>query len=391
MKVIFISSRLTQHQIPFCDAMLKWCESFAFVQMVNTGDSWEGKGGILFRKDYPYLIMYNEATNLVHSLLRKSDAIIVSSPYQKIIDKKTFKHVPVFIYLERFYKNESSLLQRLKIRLGSVAHHGMYQIYAPILLCASGFCAQDANRLGLYRNRCFQWGYFPACKKHNIKELLKNKEDASVPNLLWVGRMLDWKHPDDAVTIAARLAENGYAFHLNIVGSGEMEQQIKELVDRYHLQNRVSVLGFKPPEEVRRLMEEANIYLFTSDFNEGWGAVLNEAMNSGCAVIASHAIGAVPFLLEDEKNGLIYQSGNIEDLYIKVKLLLDTPELQRQIGEQAYHTIVESWNAEVAAEHFVKLAQTVAIGNPSLDLYEKGPCSKASCIKNDWYPNKGAL
>jgi hypothetical protein len=36
-----------------------------------------------------------------------------------------------------------------------------------------------------------------------------------------------------------------------------------------------------PPEEVRVHMEQSNIYLFTSDFGEGWGAVLNEAMNSG--------------------------------------------------------------------------------------------------------------
>lgn len=47
--------------------------------------------------------------------------------------------------------------------------------------------------------------------------------------------------------------------------------------------------------EVRSYMEKADIYLFTSDFNEGWGAVLNESMNSGCAVVASHAIGSVPF------------------------------------------------------------------------------------------------
>jgi glycosyltransferase involved in cell wall biosynthesis len=59
------------------------------------------------------------------------------------------------------------------------------------------------------------------------------------------------------------------------------------------------------PEAVRDHMEAADIFLFTSDFNEGWGAVLNESMNSACAVVASHAIGSVPFLLKDGENGFI--------------------------------------------------------------------------------------
>lgn len=55
--------------------------------------------------------------------------------------------------------------------------------------------------------------------------------------------------------------------------------------------------------KVREHMEDADIFLFTSDYNGGRGAVLNESMNSGCMVAASHAIGSVPFLLEDGKRG----------------------------------------------------------------------------------------
>ncbi len=50
------------------------------------------------------------------------------------------------------------------------------------------------------------------------------------------------------------------------------------------------MLGAMSPDKVRAYMERADVFLFTSDFNEGWGAVLNESMNSGCAVVASHAM-----------------------------------------------------------------------------------------------------
>ena len=61
-------------------------------------------------------------------------------------------------------------------------------------------------------------------------------------------------------------------------------------------------------------MEKSSIYLFTSNFDEGWGAVLNESMNSACAVISSHAAGATPFLISHNINGLLYTSGDVDEL-----------------------------------------------------------------------------
>ena len=100
-------------------------------------------------------------------------------------------------------------------------------------------------------------------------------------------------------------------------------------------------------------------------------------MNSGCAVVASRAIGSVPYLLRDGENGLIYESGNTDELYEKVKLLLDEPERQRRLGFNAYKTMTELWNAEVAAERFVELAKRVLCGEKSPMLFDDGPCGKA--------------
>ena len=132
-------------------------------------------------------------------------------------------------------------------------------------------------------------------------------------------------------------------------------------------------------------MEEAGIYLFTSDRREGWGAVLNESMNSGCAVIASHAIGSTPYLIEDNVNGLIYRSGDVDMLYKKIKCLLDDHSKQERLGREAYKTMVEEWNASVATERLVTLSKSILSGEKYPDLYSSGPCSKAEIIKDDWY------
>lgn len=132
---------------------------------------------------------------------------------------------------------------------------------------------------------------------------------------------MDWKHPDDAIKVAKLLKDSGYDFHLDMVGTGEMENTLKSMADSMNLNDYVTFTGPVQSDKVRGFMERAGIFLFTSDRQEGWGAVLNESMNSGCAVVASHAIGSVPFLMKNKANGLIYPSGKIEKMFEKVKYL----------------------------------------------------------------------
>ena len=104
-------------------------------------------------------------------------------------------------------------------------------------------------------------------------------------SILWAGRLIGWKHPDASIELAASLKEKGYFFRMSVIGNGEMEAQLHEMIRRKGVEDCVEMLGAMSPDEVRAHMERADVFLFTSDFNEGWGAVLNESMNSGCAVV----------------------------------------------------------------------------------------------------------
>ena len=98
-------------------------------------------------------------------------------------------------------------------------------------------------------------------------------------------------------------------------------------------------------------------------------------MNSGCAVVSNRAIGAAPFLIRQNENGLMYET--VDDLYEKVKYLLDHTEHRRQMGRAAYETVTKEWCAEVAAERFLYLADAIMEGRPYTDLYPDGIMSMA--------------
>jgi glycosyltransferase involved in cell wall biosynthesis len=195
--------------------------------------------------------------------------------------------------------------------------------------------------------------------------------------ILWCGRFLDWKHPDDALMVASRLKQDNLRFQLTIIGSGEMEEQLKNMTATLGITDCVTFTGSMSPERVRTAMERAGIYLMTSDRKEGWGAVVNEAMNSGCAIVASRAAGAVPYLVQDGVNGMIYDADCADALYEKIRFLLAHPAAQQRMGAAAYETIVTTWNAETAARRLVQVIAQLQQGQTSDALFSYGPCSRA--------------
>jgi ECF transporter S component (folate family) len=78
------------------------------------------------------------------------------------------------------------------------------------------------------------------------------------------------------------LQEGVKNFHFTIIGDGEQKQVIEDYIKAQSMQEYISILPFIPAEEVRQYMDKADIYVFGSNFYEGWGAVVNEAMDSAC-------------------------------------------------------------------------------------------------------------
>ena len=183
------------------------------------------------------------------------------------------------------------------------------------------------------------------------------------------------------------LKKDGYDCKLTVIGGGKEEENIHKLIAKLGLEDMIKFKGVLPSTQVRQQMEKAGIFIFTSDFNEGWGAVLNEAMNSACAVVSSHAIGATNYLVKHGENGFVYKNGNVKDLYLKIKCLLDNEQKQKAFAEKAYKTIVEQWSPEIAATRVLELCESI-LNKQNTDLYQDGPCSRAGLVKNNWFSQK---
>lgn len=376
MKVVFLSNYYNHHQSAISEEFFKQTNGhYRFIQTEPMEEErrnmgWGQKGLPSFvMESYKDKATYRRCVDLINN----AEVVIAGSAPEKMIRKRIRSGKLVFRYSERIYKNKKKLLQ-LPLRYIKY-HFDNYPYKNVYMLCASAYAARDYAITGMFKGKTFKWGYFPAVKKYDdIEKLIDDKTPNSI---LWTARFIDWKHPEVPIRVAKRLKQSGYKFSLSLIGNGKLDNKIRDMIKAENLEDCVQMLGSMKPEEVRRYMEQSEIFLFTSDFNEGWGAVLNESMNSACAVVASHAIGSVPFLINDGENGFIYKNGDEDDLFNKVKFLLDNTEKRKQMSLEAYKTITETWNAKNAVQNFLELAEKMIINEYIKKLDFNAPCGRA--------------
>ena len=142
-----------------------------------------------------------------------------------------------------------------------------------------------------------------------------------------------------------------------------------------------------PHDALLTEMQRHAVFLMTSDFYEGWGAVLNEAMGSACAVVASHAAGSTPYLVGNNENGLVFRSGDADDAYRCAKTLLVSPDRAKDYQQKAYAFMRDQFNASVAAERLCAFTESCLNGAPQ--PFECGILSRAPVFSNNWYHTQG--
>ena len=400
-KFVFVSNYLNHHQIPFCRAIYeRMGGSFVFIQTEPMEEERRQMGWDGGQKE-PYLVLFYEEKERCEALIREADVVLYGgTDEEKYLQERLRSGKFILRYSERLYRwGQWKFVSPRGLRK-KYLDHVRYRKSPVYLLCNGAYVPSDFHLIHAYPGKMFCWGYFPEAKQHDLETLMAGKgwqtEDGrKIPYLLWAARMIDCKHPELMVETANYLKNKGIEFHLDVIGAGALEQMVRDKILAYGLEEQVSLLGFMKPEEVRSHMEAADVFLITSDKIEGWGAVANEAMNSGCAVVADHMIGSAPYLIVQGENGFVYRDGDVNMLFELTERLIKDEALRRSLGEKAYHTIYDTWNAGFASWRLCRLIEKLTgqrLDEDASDdaLYEKAaedgkargfaPCDPAPVI-----------
>lgn len=374
MTLVFLTNLINHHQIPLADELyLRLGDDYKYISYDNITQELL-TGGYDANIQRPYLVNGRENYNFVQELIDNADVVIIGSVPDYLVKTRLDRNKLTFHYSERWFKHFSYHMLSPRYWWHIYKYHFSYRNKKSYMLCASAYTAKDVNRIWCYRHKCYKWGYFTKVDKLDIDLLISNKRAYSV-RIVWCARFIKWKHPELVIKLAKKLKQNNYNVKIDMYGSGEMLDDIKQLATSLDVMDVVSFMGNRANEDILRLFRNYHIFIFTSDRNEGWGAVLNEAMSNGCAVVASDEIGSVPYLIEDYKNGLLFKSKSLDSLYQKVETMISDSTLREAISRNAYETMHNLWSPKIAAENLLNLITYINNGSKGKYNIMQGPCS----------------
>lgn len=382
MKIAFVAKSCEHVLRPMCDELYeKYNDDFVFVE---TGNLDKNRVGIGSESERDYILKSENHMAEAMEIIENADVVIFGGADIRYIQSRIDSNRMTLYYSERLFKKgfwqKFNPITGKKLRERFIIPSQNSNFH---LLCASAYAPLDFYSIGAFRGKMYKWGYQIEVKEKDIEELIKEKPEDGM-NIIWIGRLVKLKHCDHAIRVIKRLKKDGKYARLTIIGDGPERNKLEKLALTLGVAEQVDFKGRCTIDITRSIIDKANIFLFTSDFKEGWGVTLNECMNAGCACVCSHAAGSTNYLVDEEKDGFIYQSGNIDVLYYKVKALIEDKELRENIGRNAYKKMYETWNPKYSTKRLIALCEALVEGKDT-ELFKEGPCSKAEVLKENWY------
>ena len=386
MKVAFFSVILNNHQANLADEMYRLLgENFVFVELENLhGNDKKGSTEDYSKRTYLLQSWKDEASvQKAMQIALTFDVCMFDGGFN--FQKARMKtNKLTFEFSERWLKR--GLINVLSPRL--IKNIITYHIYGwskkPLYkLCASAFAKHDQNVMGTFKGKCYKFGYYTKVVDNFVEASDADISTKGKVHILWCARFLLLKHPELVIELAARLKKDGYDVAIDMYGDEAStpswntypRNKLLALIDKLGVADIVTLKGNHPNSEILKAMQEGDIFLFTSDRLEGWGAVANEAMSNGCVLVASDAIGSTPYLVKHKKTGMIFRSCDLDSLYEQVKYLLDTPDVRKQISTAGRESMIKLWSPANAAKSLLQLIEDIKAGRETSIV--EGPCSKA--------------
>lgn len=130
--------------------------------------------------------------------------------------------------------------------------------------------------------------------------------------VLFAGKLVGRKRPEDLVRAAAQLSQSGNPVVLVWAGDGPQRQYLQELGES--LDVSMVFLGFCNQSQLPAIYRAADLLALPSEGSETWGLVVNEALACGTPCVVSDACGCAPDMIVSGVSGNVFEMGNVPAL-----------------------------------------------------------------------------
>lgn len=224
----------------------------------------------------------------------------------KKICEKCLDGLYIHPVIERCHKN--SVLAGLCLGMEMTIHR-ITQIYknnVNLFHVPSQFMGERLRRIGIPNRKIYKQYY-----TINVQDYMPCYQTDNY--LVYAGRLSEEK----GILTLLRAMKELKKTDLLIIGDGPQRMELESFVKKHDMQN-IKFIGYLDGEPLKSLISRAICMVVPSEWYDNSPLVIYEAFALGTAVIGSK-LGGIPELIDENVNGLLFESGNVDELSEKIR------------------------------------------------------------------------
>ena len=199
----------------------------------------------------------------------------------------------------------------------------------------------------------------PGLDLSNFKKIL-NKRSTQVFTFLYFGIFLIHRRLGDLIKAFEKLYAVDKNVQLIIAGSDRANKKYARKISDLSLRSKAKIIikiADFTEKEVINLLAGSDAFVFTPE-KQTWGMIVAEAMACAKPCLVSDSCG-IGDILENEKTALIFKTGDVEELFIKMKEITAHKKIRDQIGKSGRKLVEKKLSWEKYAQAMVKIYREV--------------------------------
>lgn len=198
-------------------------------------------------------------------------------------------------------------------------------------------------------------------KKSYLEPYLNETKESSTFQIVFCGRLINWKGPDRAIRIVRRMIDSGREnCVLHLIGNGEMKEELMELAKTLQLENHIVFYGAISQEEVFKTMARSSVFLLpgisekNTERSEAQGLVLQEAQFFKLPVVTAD-VGGIKYGMLPNETGFTVTENTEADFLEKLIELYDNLKIIERMGTKGHEFVLENFESKVLGKKLVTL------------------------------------
>jgi colanic acid/amylovoran biosynthesis glycosyltransferase len=187
--------------------------------------------------------------------------------------------------------------------------------------------------------------------------------------IAFTGRLVEKKGVEYSIRAIAKLAKDYQNIEYNIIGDGNLKEELQQLIQDLNVSHLVKLLGWKTEDEIIQILDNCHIFVAPSvtakDGNQDAPInVLKEAMAMGLPVVSTFH-GGIPELVVDGVSGFLVPERDADALAEKLAYLIENPQVWSEMGRAGRAYVEQHYNLHQLNDKLMEIYQNLLRENVS--------------------------